>query len=81
MLKYFRNLTLNVGDFLQREQVGECWKPKVSNSSPSLLPCTCSKGHYFNPHFQRKKTVPAPEIYQNFFLFFTFPQKVRKMVI
>lgn len=78
MLRYFRNLTLNVSDFLQREQVGECWKLKASNSSPSLLPCTCSKGHNSNPPLTLSKeedSVPAPEIYQNFFAFLFFHNK------
>lgn len=81
MLKYFRNLTLNVSDFLQREQVGECWKLKVSNSSPSLLTCMCSKGHYSNPPLtlsKEEESVPAPEICQNIFPSLFFPQKVRK---
>lgn len=81
MLKYFRSLTLNVSDFLQREQVGECWKLKVSNTSPSLLPCTCSKGHYSNPPLTLSKeedSVPTLENYQNFFPFLFLPQKVRK---
>lgn len=43
MLKYFRNLTLNVSDFLLHEQVGECWKLKESNSSPSTLPVCAAK--------------------------------------
>lgn len=78
MLKYFRNLTLNVSDFLQREQVGQCWKLKVSNSSPSFLPCTYSKGQYSNPPLtlsKEEESVPAPATYQNFFPFLFFPQK------
>jgi len=79
MLKYL-NLTLNVRAFLQREQVGECWKLKVSKNSPSLLPCTCSKGHYSNPPlalFQRKQTACQPQGLPKLFPLL-FPQKVRK---
>lgn len=79
MLKYFRNLTLNVSDFLLYEQVGECWKLKVSNSSPSVLPVCAVKVTNQPPTLSEEEdSVSAPEIYQNFFLFYKLIIKISR---